>query len=108
MISRSLPSDRQMPLDYIALGDSTVYGLGASSPSTHYVARLFRLVQSEYPATRLTNLGCCLVKAAEVLTDQLPHAFITLLHLMTFSVGPNNQPKGHSPYDLCLRVDCIV
>jgi len=30
MISRSLPSDRRTPLVYIALGDSTVYGLGTA------------------------------------------------------------------------------
>jgi hypothetical protein len=29
MINRSLPSDRRTPLVYVALGDSTVYGLGA-------------------------------------------------------------------------------
>src|ERR1700682_6101522 len=52
MIHRSLPSDRRTPIVYVALGDSTVYGLGASSPSTHYVARLFWRLHPEYPSTR--------------------------------------------------------
>jgi lysophospholipase L1-like esterase len=74
MINRSLPSNRRTPLVYVALGDSTVYGLGASGPSTHYVARLFASLQWEYPAARLTNLGACLATAADVLAQQVPDA----------------------------------
>jgi lysophospholipase L1-like esterase len=70
MISRSLPSDRRTPLVYVALGDSTVYGLGASSPNTHYVARLFASLQWEYPAARLSNLATPLATAADVLAQQ--------------------------------------
>src|SRR2546421_11233514 len=108
MISRSLPSDRQMPLDYLALGDSTVYGLGASSPSTHYVARLFRLVQSEYPATRLTNLGNCLATAADVLTDQLSDALMAQPQLVTLSVGPNDLRRGRRPEDFARSAERIL
>ncbi len=38
--ARLLPRDRQQPLHYVALGDSTVYGVGASSPEYTYVGRL--------------------------------------------------------------------
>ena len=63
MITRSLPSDRRTSLVYVALGDSTVYGLGASTPHTNYVARLFAHLRWKYPAARLTNLGTCLATA---------------------------------------------
>ena len=76
MITRSLPSDRRTPLVYVALGDSTVYGLGASTPNTNYVARLFAHLRWEYPAARLTNLGTCLATAADVLAQQVPDAIL--------------------------------
>jgi acyl-CoA thioesterase I len=108
MISRSLPSDRQTPIDYMALGDSTVYGLGASSPSRHYVARLSRLVQSEYPVTRVTNLGSCLATAADVLTDQLPHVLTAQPHLVTLSFGPNDLRQRCPPEDFAGRAEVIL
>src|ERR1700737_12541 len=84
MVTRSLPSDRRMPLVYVALGDSTVYGLGASSPDTHYVARLFASLQWEYPAARLTNLGTCLAPRGDDLR------------------------RGRGPYDFARRVEVIL
>jgi lysophospholipase L1-like esterase len=68
MITRSLPSDRRTPLVYVALGDSTVYGLGASSPTNH---------------------GTCLATAGDVLADQVPDAILSRPQLVTLSVGPN-------------------
>ena len=97
-----------MPLVYVALGDSTVYGLGASSPSTHYVARLFASLQWEYPAPRLTNLGACLATAADVLAQQVPDAVLLRPHLVTLSVGPNDLRQGRSPDDFARRVEVIL
>ena len=97
MISRSLPSDRRTPLVYVALGDSTVYGLGATSPNTHYVARLFASLQWEYPAARLTNLGTCMSTAVDVLTNQVADAVLHQPGLVTLSVGPNDLRQGRAP-----------
>jgi len=108
MINRSLPSDRRTPLVYVALGDSTAYGLGASSPSTHYVARLFASLQREYPSARLTNLGTCLATAADVLAQQVPDAVILQPQLVTLSVGPNDLRQGRSPDDFARRVEVIL
>jgi len=108
MINRSLPSDRRTPLVYVALGDSTAYGLGASSPNTHYVARLFASLQREYPSARLTNLGTCLATAADVLAQQVPDAIILQPQLVTLSVGPNDLRQGRSPDDFARRVEVIL
>ena len=108
MISRSLPRDRQTPLEYVALGDSTAFGLGASSQSTHYVARIFRLVQSEYPFTGLTNLGACLATVADVFTYQLPDALAAQPHLVTLSVGPNDLRQGRHPDEFARRVEVVM
>jgi acyl-CoA thioesterase I len=108
MINRSLPSDRRTPLVYVALGDSTVYGLGASSPSTHYVARLFWQLHSEYPLARLANRGACLATTADVLAHQVPAAIIDRPHLVTLSVGPNDLRQGRAPEDFAGRVEVIL
>ncbi len=108
MINRSLPSDRRTPLIYVALGDSTVYGLGASSPSTHYVARLFRHLQSEYPAARLLNRGASLATTADVLAHQVPDAIMDAPHLVTLSVGPNDLRHGRAPQDFARRTEVIL
>src|SRR5260370_28494892 len=107
MINRSLPSDRRTPLVYVALGDSTVYGLGASSPSTHYVARLFWHLHAEYPLTRLANRGACLATTADVLAHQVPDAIIDRPHLVTLSGGPNELRPGRARQDFAGRVDVI-
>ena len=108
MINRSLPSDRRTPLLYVALGDSTVYGLGASHPSRHYVARLFECLRMEYPSARLINRGTCLATAADVLAHQLPDAVRDQPHLVTLSVGPNDLRQGRSPGEFARRVEVIL
>ena len=37
---RALPGDRSAAVLYVALGDSTVEGVGATSPDRNYVSRL--------------------------------------------------------------------
>ena len=108
MINRSLPSDRRTPLVYVALGDSTVYGLGASSPSTHYVARLFWRLHAEYPLARLSNRGACLATTTDVLAHQVPDAIMDRPHLVTLSVGPNDLRQGRSPQDFAGRTEVIL
>ena len=108
MINRSLPSDRRTPLVYVALGDSTVYGLGASSPSTHYVARLFWRLHAEYPLTRLANRGVCTATTADVLAHQVPDAIMDRPHLVTLSVGPNDLRQGRAPQDFAGRTAVIL
>ena len=108
MINRSLPSDRRTPLVYVALGDSTVYGLGASSPSTHYVARLFWRLHSQYPLARLSNRGACRATTTDVLAHQVPDAIMDRPHLVTLSVGPNDIRQGRTPQDFAGRVEVIL
>ena len=92
----------------MALGDSTVYGLGATSPARHYVARLFQCVREEYPAARLLNRGVCMATAADVLAQQVPDAVLERPHLVTLSVGPNDLRRGFAPQDFARRVEVIL
>lgn len=108
MITRSLPSDRRTTLSYVALGDSTVYGLGATSPSRHFVGRLFERIRHEYPNARLVNRGVCMATAADVLAQQVPDAILDRPHLVTLSVGPNDLRRGFTPQDFARRVEVIL
>lgn len=108
MINRPLPADRRSPLLYVALGDSTVYGLGASDSSATYVSRFFRRLQLEYPSARLINRGTVMATAADVLAQQLPETLLDHPQLVTLSVGPNDLRQGRSPQDFAKRVEVIL
>src|SRR5438094_10669058 len=55
--TRLLPADRGAAVMYVALGDSTVVGVGASSPERNYVSRGYARLPSAYPDAPLANLG---------------------------------------------------
>lgn len=87
---RLLPADRQAPLVYVALGDSTVEGVGASGREANYVSRLAARLRAIYPAARSVNLGAAGATSADVLNGQLQRAVELRPHLVTLSVGPND------------------
>jgi len=88
--ARSLPADRDASLVYVALGDSTVEGVGASSPAASYVGRLHARLRRVYPNARLVNLGVAGATSADVRAGQLERAIALRPHLATLSIGPND------------------
>ena len=44
--ARRLPKDGTTGLTYVAMGDSTVYGVGANVPDRNYVSRLYERLRS--------------------------------------------------------------
>ena len=93
---RTLPLDPAAPLLYVALGDSTVEGIGASSPSAGYVARLHARLRTVYPRASVVNLGLGGATSADVVADQLERAVLLRPQLVTVSIGPNDI-TGHVP-----------
>lgn len=87
---RQLPPDPTHPVVYVALGDSTVYGVGAGSQGSTYVGRLYKRLRSVYPRARLVNLGVSGATAADVLKAQLLRAVPVRPALVTLSIGPND------------------
>jgi len=75
---------------YVALGDSTVEGIGASSPEHTYVSRVHARLRSVYPEARLANLGVSGATSAHVLLRQLDRAIELGPDLVTLSIGPND------------------
>lgn len=94
--ARRLPNDRTQAVTYVALGDSTVYGVGASSPDGNYVSRLYDRLRSVYPGAHLVNLGVSGAIAADVVNGQLERAVALRPDLVTLSIGPNDITRGRA------------
>lgn len=75
---------------YVALGDSTVEGIGATSAGTTYVGQLHRRLRAIYPEARVVNLGVGGATSADVLARQLERAVGLAPQLVTISIGPND------------------
>jgi acyl-CoA thioesterase I len=103
-----LPGDRQVAITYVALGDSTVAGVGASSPETTYVARLFARLREVYPNAQVSNLGIGGANAPDVLGGQVPRVAELQPRLVTLSVGPNDLTQGRSPEQFDGDLDQIL
>jgi len=88
--ARTLPADRSAAVLYVALGDSTVEGVGASSPDRNYVSRLHERLRAAYPSARVVNLGVGGATSADVLLRQLDRAIGLRPDLVTLSIGPND------------------
>ena len=87
---RMLPADRGAEVVYVALGDSTVQGIGASAASNNYVGRLDARLRDRYPRARTVNLGVAGATSYDVLEGQLARAVSLRPHLVTLSIGPND------------------
>lgn len=87
---RALPADPRAPVLYVALGDSTVEGVGASSAEANYVSRLHARLGAIYPAADVVNLGVGGATSADVVAGQLARAVELRPDLVTLSIGPND------------------
>ena len=84
------------PIYYVALGDSTVEGVGASKQALNYVSRLHTRLLARYPNSRLENLGRGGATSGDVVRRQLDPAIRLQPGLVTLSVGPNDITTGVS------------
>ena len=106
--ARSLPTDCRASVLYVALGDSTVEGIGATSPPLNYVSRIHERLRAIYPAARVENLGVSGAVSADVLRRQLGRAIELRPDLVTLSVGPNDITRGVPVEDYERNVDQIM
>jgi acyl-CoA thioesterase I len=86
----ALPRSAKAPMLYVALGDSTVEGIGASSAAATYVARIHTRLRGVYPRAAVINLGVGGATSADVVADQLGRAILMRPNLVTVSIGPND------------------
>ena len=84
----------QVPVVYVALGDSTGVGVGAREGG--YVARLFERIKMERPRSSLTNLCVSGATTEDVLLDQIGAAITASTTLVTLGIGINDVGRGVS------------
>src|SRR5262249_30336582 len=95
-------------VSYVALGDSTVEGVGASAARFNYVSRLYERLRAVSPSARLVNLGVGGATADDVRQRQLPQAVRLRPDLVTLSVGPNDITGKRSLADYTRDIDMIL
>jgi acyl-CoA thioesterase-1 len=89
-----LPADLGAAVVYVALGDSTVEGVGASRRELNYVSRIHARLLRQYPAAGMRNLGVGGATSSDVRVAQLGPAVELRPNLVTLSVGPNDITRG--------------
>lgn len=78
---------------WVALGDSTAQGLGASHPAAGYVGQAYAELRRRTGVSwRVINLSCCGALTHDVLRGQLPHLtdLPAVPDLLTCGVGVND------------------
>ncbi len=105
---RLLPAEPGASVLYVALGDSTVEGVGASSPARNYVGQLHERLSAVYPRARVVNLGVGGATASGVLSRQLPRAIKLRPDLVTLSVGPNDITGKRDLESYARDIDAIL
>jgi len=103
-----LLDDCRAPVHYVALGDSTVEGVGASHPDLNYVGRIHARLRALYPNARVTNLGVGGATSADVLARQLDRAIKLRPDVVTLSIGPNDITRGVPLAQYELNLDGIL
>lgn len=76
-------------VNYLALGDSSVEGIGASHPQKGYVGQLTKMLEKDY-RVKAVNLGRGGSTTQDVIADQLPYLVNFKPDIITFSIGPND------------------
>lgn len=75
---------------YVAIGDSTVQGLGATTPQRSYAGIIFEVIKSTYKNAQFHNLGVMDSRVKDVLQYQLKKAISLSPDLITISIGAND------------------
>ena len=87
-----METNKDAPVVYVALGDSTGVGVGARNGG--YVARLFERIRHERPLSSLTNLCVSGATTDDVLLDQIGPAITSNTTLLTLGIGINDAGRG--------------
>lgn len=86
----------RQPFVYVALGDSTVEGIGASHPSKSYASLVYSDLSRHYAPVDYHNFGKGGARVSDVATNQLSKAIEAQPRLITLSIGANDIIKRTS------------
>jgi lysophospholipase L1-like esterase len=96
---------------WVALGDSTAQGVGASRPDRSYVGQLLDLLHTDDAPWRVVNLSVSGARIADVTRDQVPRVLeFGEPALVTCAVGANDVIRSgfpRAPHALRVLVACL-
>ncbi len=75
---------------YVAIGDSSVEGVGASHHAKSYPSLVFEKIKLSYPKSSYYNLGRKGDRIKHVIENQLPRVLTLKPNLVTISIGIND------------------
>ena len=96
------------PFIYVALGDSTVEGIGASTITKTYPAIINIALKSTYKKVEYHNFGKGRARVAGVIDSQLEKTIALQPHLITISIGANDIFKRSSVNKFSLQLDILL
>jgi lysophospholipase L1-like esterase len=94
------------PITYVALGDSTGSGVGATEGG--YVARLFKRMVGHRPGSQLVNQCFSGATTSDVVREQLDSGIRANPHLVTLGIGINDIGHGLSLGEFSKNYDEIL
>ncbi|MEO7435447.1 MAG: SGNH/GDSL hydrolase family protein, partial [Candidatus Binatia bacterium] len=103
-----LPAPGTRGIVYVALGDSTVQGIGATSAASNYPSRIAARLRQKYPEAKLSNLGMAGATASDVVAYQLESASALRPALVTLSIGPNDVTTRVAAREYAQQVETIL
>lgn len=89
-IHRLLARRVSAPFTYVAIGDSTVEGIGASKPTRTYAYTIYTHIKLRFKHAAYFNFGKGGARVGDVLAQQLEPAVTAKPDLVTISIGAND------------------
>lgn len=80
----------EKPFVYVALGDSTVEGVGASNKNKSYPSLIHNFIKADHSATKFYNFGQRGATTSDVIHNQLEQTLALKPDLITISIGAND------------------
>ncbi len=85
--------NRKKTYVYVAMGDSSVEGMGATKPERSYTGIIYTALKEKRNSVEYHNLGKAFASIRDVVDSQLDKAISLNPDLITLSVGANDVPK---------------
>ena len=99
---------RTQPFVYVAIGDSTAEGVGASISSRNYATIIHTSLKERYKLAKYHNIAKAGATLKDVLVKQLPQVLELKPSLITISIGANDIIKRSNSYQFEVDLSLLL
>lgn len=107
-IVRMSKKDPTKEFVFVALGDSTVEGAGASHHKRSFTGIIYSMINERFPKTRYHNFGKFGSSTKDVINEQIDKAIALKPDLVTISVGVNDMNNKILPKTFSRNLTFII